>query len=125
MFPCSEVLKGVETDITPPDPRCRFRAYASMDDGARDYLVRLRAEFRGAWPAVLAGDPKLFAHLLKVGDFYTADEAIYTAGLVRCYRQCDHAIPAAAAPTLPEVPDPLSIVPPPPEVGQPTPPEDV
>jgi hypothetical protein len=42
---------------------------------------------------VLAGDPAQFCHLLKLAHYYTADEALYTSGVVRCYHQLDAAIP--------------------------------
>jgi len=31
--------------------------------------------------------------LLKLAHYYTADEALYTSGVVRCYHQLDAAIP--------------------------------
>lgn len=90
---CSEVFNGHTVWISPPDPGCSFVAFDSLEDGARDYLTSLRGRFRTAWPAVVAGDPAQFCHLLKLARYYTADEAIYTAGVMRCYHQLDATIP--------------------------------
>lgn len=77
----------------PPHPACNFVAFDSLDDGATDYLLGLRGRFRNAWPSVLAGDVAGFCHALKVAGYYTADEALYTAGVERCYRQIDALVP--------------------------------
>lgn len=99
-FLAGEVIAGKNVPMVE-----KFRAYRTIDDATKDYLVRLRAEFRPAWPAVLAGDPALFCHLLKVARYYTASEDQYTAGVVRCYRQLDASIaePIAISPVLPDM----------------------
>ena len=92
MIRCNEIIGGKLVWFDPPDPATWFIAYDNLDDGARDYLVGLRGRFRAAWPAVVAGDPAQFCHLLKLADYYTADEATYTASVVRCYHQLDKII---------------------------------
>lgn len=82
VFRASEIIMGKEvfSDMA-------FRAFASLDEGAVDYLRLLHGEFSAAWSAVLAGNPAEFCHLLKVHGYYTAPEAIYTRGVVACFAQ--------------------------------------
>ncbi len=58
-----------------------FRAYSSLDAGARDYIAVLRARFPGAFAQASAGNIDGFAHALKQAHYYTAPEAEYAAGL--------------------------------------------
>jgi flagellum-specific peptidoglycan hydrolase FlgJ len=97
-FPCGETENGVNVMHYPPDPTCNFVAYSSLEAGVVDYLIHFRAEFRAAWPAIEAGDPEQFGHLLKVARYYTAPEASYTAALVGCYHRLDTIIPPDPAP---------------------------
>ena len=71
----------------PKHPGCRFRAYATLDDGAYDYLKLLveHRTFKRAWPAVLAGNPQEFAKLLHDAGYYTASVASYTASVMRIF----------------------------------------
>ncbi len=69
----------------PNHPGCRFRAFNTLIEGATDYIAILAKRFDKAWPAVSAGDPAQFCHLLKQQDYYTADEAGYTKTLVSVY----------------------------------------
>ena len=121
---CNEIVGGRVVWLDPPNPGCSFRAFDSIAAGVVDYLTLLRGQFGFAWPQVEAGDPAGFCHALKIRGYYTADEASYTAGVVRCFHQIDASIPKEEAPTLPDVASlsPLTV---PPEVGQPTPPEDL
>jgi len=72
----------------------RFRAYASLDESAFDYLRTLRKDFGFAWPAVEAGDVADFGHRLKVRGYYTAPESLYVAALERWRASLDASIPA-------------------------------
>src|SRR5271165_2858951 len=54
-----EIENGV--DVTTVQ---RFRAYASLNESALDYLRTLRRDFLFAWPAVEAGDVADFGHRL-------------------------------------------------------------
>lgn len=58
-----------------------FRAYGSIDEGARDYVGVLQARFPGAFARAASGDVDGFAHALKQSHYYTASEADYSAGL--------------------------------------------
>jgi hypothetical protein len=101
----------------------RFRAYATLDESAADYLRTLRKDFGFAWPAVEAGDVDDFGHRLKIRAYYTDTEAVYVAGLERWRASLDASIPAdvvgALANGRPAVvmPDPLSPEVDPPEVA--------
>lgn len=97
-FRASEIVAGVETLSV-----MSFRAYADLDAGCADYLTVLRAEFRYAWPAVEGGDPADFAHRLKLAHYYTADEAIYSRGLVALVAALDREIGPDTSPDLPTV----------------------
>lgn len=70
-----------------------FIAFPDLETGAADYFDGLRGTFRAAWPSVEAGDPAGFCRALKIAHYYTADETIYTAGVMRCYHQLDAQIP--------------------------------
>lgn len=63
----------------PKHPGCRFRAFNTLLEGCIDYIGLLNKRFSKSWPAVLAGDPAQFSHLLRVQGYYTADEASYTS----------------------------------------------
>lgn len=88
-FRCNEIINGKEVWFDPPHPACCFRAYDTLDEGVADYLATMRKRFASAWPAVEAGDPARFAHLLKVARYYTASEAGYTSALVALFKRLD------------------------------------
>lgn len=81
-FRCWELINGKKRWFDPPHPQTRFRAFATLADGVTDYLAMLHTRFCAAWPAVVAGDPTAFAHLLKMQGYYTADEAQYASALL-------------------------------------------
>lgn len=78
-----------------------FRAYRSLDDGARDYVGVLRTRFPQAFARAMAGDVDGFAHALKQSRYYTAPEDQYAAGLRA----------AAGLPKAGGTPEPLKGVP--------------
>ena len=92
-FRCSEIINGVEVFFDPPSPVTSFRAFDTLEAGCEDYVTLIRGTFRYAWPAVQAGDPADFCHRLKVARYYTADEAVYTRGVVGVMRYLDTQIP--------------------------------
>lgn len=94
MFGCTEVLSGRVVRFEPPDPQTWFRAFATIDDGATDYVEILKGRFAAAWPAVEAGDVAAFGHALKLQRYYTADEHAYIALLQREHDALDKAIPS-------------------------------
>jgi hypothetical protein len=79
----------------------KFRAYSSLDDAAADYLTLIRKRFAMAWPAVIMGQPMDFAHLLKMGGYYTAPEQQYAAGLEARYTLLEGMIPPDTVSELP------------------------
>jgi hypothetical protein len=73
--------------IEPKHPWCRFRAFETLLEGSIDHVKLLNKRFSKSWPAVLAGDPTQFAHLLKVQGYYTADERIYANSVRSCFNE--------------------------------------
>jgi peptidoglycan hydrolase-like protein with peptidoglycan-binding domain len=66
--------------FNPPHPACRFRAYASLPDGAQRWLghhQRIAKQTSGFLASVNAGDTKAVAHALKMARYYTAGEEDY------------------------------------------------
>ena len=106
---CNEIVGGKEIWILG-----EFRAFDSIAAGVVDYMTILRGQFGFCWPQVEAGDPAAFCHALKQRGYYTADEAQYTAGVVRCYHQLDASIPDVPSerPTQPELVGEPALVPP-------------
>jgi hypothetical protein len=98
-FRCNEIIKGKVVWFNPDEAGCCFRAFATLDDGALDYLKTLRERFGRVWPAVDAGDPAMFSHLLRMNRYYTADEGQYTRTLVALFNEFSRTIPAAGAPS--------------------------
>lgn len=58
-----------------------FRAYSSLDEGAKDYVSVLRTRFPAAFAQAVAGNVDGFAHALKQSHYYTAPEQEYATGL--------------------------------------------
>ncbi len=71
-----EVLGGKDVTI-----RDGFRAYASLDEGALDYVRTMKSQFGGALVPASRGDVVGFAGALKRAHYYTASEADYARGL--------------------------------------------
>lgn len=92
-FRCNEILNGKEVWFDPPNPASCFRAYASLDEGAADYLALLHRRFASAWPAVVAGAPGDFARALYDARYYTADPRLYTRTLVSLFDEFSRTIP--------------------------------
>lgn len=93
MNPTTAKITKYRTDGTciiwfyPDHPGCRFRAFRSLQEGAADHLALLVRRFHKAWPAVYNGDPRQFAHMLKVQGYYTADEVTYTNTLLKVFNK--------------------------------------
>lgn len=60
-----------------------FRAYATLDDGASDYVAVMQARFPEALDQAKGGDPAGFAAALKKRGYYTASEESYTSAIKR------------------------------------------
>jgi hypothetical protein len=71
-----EVLGGKDVVI-----KDGFRAYSSLDEGARDYVKLMKSQFSGAMAPASRGDTVGFASALKRAHYYTAPEADYAQGL--------------------------------------------
>ena len=74
----------------PPNPASRFRAFATLEDGALDYLSILADRFASAWRYLEDGDASGFALALHRARYYTADPKAYAAGLVSLQREYSH-----------------------------------
>jgi flagellar protein FlgJ len=72
----TEVIDGQTVKI-----RDGFRAYASLEEGASDYLSLLSRRYPGAIAAAERGDVDAFAHELKARGYYTASEDHYRDAL--------------------------------------------
>ena len=73
-----EIINGKRVVLKPEDPGSWFRSFPTLDLGVRHHFDLLRNKrYSIAWKAVEAGDPALFAHLLKKQGYYTAPEADY------------------------------------------------
>ena len=95
-FRCNEIINGKVVWFEPPNPACCFRAYETLRAGVVDYLALLyaSANFRRAWPAVVAGDPAQFCHLLRQASYYTADEGQYTRAVVSIFGDLRSLVPS-------------------------------
>lgn len=73
-----EIVNGKKVIFQPPHPATWFRSFKTLGEGVAHHLDFLRNKrYKKSWSAVEAGDPALFAHLLKVAGYYTASEADY------------------------------------------------
>ena len=87
-FPTTEVIDGATVHVVG-----RFRAFASLEDGARDYLATLRGRFSRAWDCVLMGAPISFALACKRAGYFTADEQEYATALNELYFEFSRTLP--------------------------------
>lgn len=70
----------------PPHEQCRFRAYASLADGAAKWIEhhqRIAAQNPDYLAQLNAGDLPAIARSLKLARYYTAGEEGYAAAMVR------------------------------------------
>ena len=88
-FRCNEIIGGKEIWFDPPNDACKFRAFKTPTEGAVDYLKFLsqRKNYANAWTQVMAGNPAEYAHQLKLAHYYTADESLYTKGVVSLFNR--------------------------------------
>lgn len=97
--PCGVALwKGGPNNrviLSPPHPWSSFIAFENADQGAARYIEFLSCSdrYKAAWHALLSGDAAAFSHELRRAGYYTADEDVYTKGLVsiatRSLPMCD------------------------------------
>lgn len=82
-----EIENGRRVVYQPPDPQTWFRAYDSLGAGMVEHLAFLRRHYASAWAAVDAGDPALFASLLRAHGYYTGSEDDYRRALVALHAE--------------------------------------
>ncbi|MEP6534936.1 MAG: hypothetical protein ABJF23_06450 [Bryobacteraceae bacterium] len=76
----------------PPHAQCRFRAYASLADGAQKWLGHHKSialKNPGFLPSLNTGDTAAVAHALKLAGYYTAPEADYAKGMAAQKKKID------------------------------------
>lgn len=73
--------------LYPDHPWCRFRAFASLNDGAADYLGLLHDRFADAWPALQQGDPEQFVQALKAQRYFTASLERYLPPVLALFKK--------------------------------------
>jgi hypothetical protein len=79
----------------PPHAQCRFRAYDSLQDGARRWLghhQRIALADPRLITALNAGDIHAVAHALKTARYYTAAEADYARAMTRTKENVDRVL---------------------------------
>jgi hypothetical protein len=91
----------VQVTLHADHPWCRFRAFASLADGAEDYLGLLHKRFAKAWPAIESGDPVRFVHTLRELRYFTASIERYLPPLQQLFTRFSKELKSAAlaAPT--------------------------
>lgn len=82
-----------EVEVQPKHPWCRFRAFASLEAGASDWLQLMIGRFHGAWDELLGGDPHAFAVALHTLRYFTADPAQYGNTLAALYDEFSYLFP--------------------------------
>ena len=64
-----------------------FRAFATLEEGALDYLSLLATRFGSAWPSVKAGDPVGFVTRLAASHYFTAPLPGYLKPVESLFRE--------------------------------------
>lgn len=67
-----------------------FRAYASVDEGAKDYVHLLLSRYGSAMEAARRGDPSGFVRGLKERGYFTGDPAAYERSIASLTHQILH-----------------------------------
>ena len=65
----------------------QYRAYKTLDEGAKDMIMYLERKHKGAFDELRFGRPDLYARKLKASGYYEADEDDYASALSRIYSQ--------------------------------------
>lgn len=83
----------------------RFRAFDTIDDGARAYLAfLLRPSYAGPFSAVVAGDVRTYVQRLKAEGFFTGSEPVYEEDEVELFAEYMKTAPTITPPP-PSAPD--------------------
>ena len=115
-FATWEVVNGQRIELRPPDPGCRFAAFATLTDGCHAYLTAMISRWRSAWPFVILGDVDGFAAELHAHGYYTAPEAEYAKGMHARLALLEPTIERVLAAAAPTDPAPMAVVPAQPDV---------
>lgn len=68
-----EIENGKKVTYQPPHPATWFRAFASFEAAMSHHIgVIQNGRYASSWPAVLAGDPELYARKIRERGYYTA-----------------------------------------------------
>jgi hypothetical protein len=79
---------GQRYEAPPGHPASRFKAWENAFDGAEAYVTFVAGgRYAAAWQRLLAGDAAGYSKALKAAGYYTADEALYTKGVVNLQRE--------------------------------------
>ena len=88
----------VQVTLHPDHPWCRFRAFATLQAGADDYLGLLHQRFVKAWPFVEAGDPEGFVTQLRELGYFTASLERYLPPVLKLFDKYLKALQEQMAP---------------------------
>lgn len=73
-----EIVNGKKVVFQPPHPATWFRGYASFEAAMSDHIAAIKqGRYASSWPAVLAGDPEMYATRIREKGYYTAPLADY------------------------------------------------
>lgn len=73
-----EIIDGKKVTFQPPHPATWFRAFASFEAAMSHHITAIKTgRYASSWPAVLAGDPELYAAKIRERGYYTAPLADY------------------------------------------------
>lgn len=88
MYPCGEVIDGVQKHFDPPHPQTWFRSYPSLQDAVQAHFAFLKLyRYSGALDAAALLDPDLYVEELKKGGYFTADLERYKGGVKRLFEE--------------------------------------
>jgi peptidoglycan hydrolase-like protein with peptidoglycan-binding domain len=91
---CSDAVSNVAMLYDPPHPTSRFRAYASLEEGARfwiDHHADIAEKNPDYIKALNAGDIGAVARALKQANYYNSAEADYARGMTGTKADIDRA----------------------------------
>lgn len=77
-------------EFSSSDPH-KYRWFATAAEGAKDWLIAIRDKWPAAWALLDSGDTAAYVHALKhqgkIGEYFEAPEADYSAGVGKLYQQ--------------------------------------
>lgn len=117
-----EIVNDKRITFQPPHPATWFRAFDTLEEGVAFFFDLLRNKrYKIAWGAVEAGDPALFAKLLRQQGYYTASEADYRTAMLRYFNSFMNGTDYEKALAQVSAPPPVVAPPPVPVPVEPTP----